>query len=83
MDLFADRSGFQEVDSLHQTSDLVSEFAGYLLKVQSITENRWNTGERTKHRNEPKINGLYDTIIETDRERDGKWSQFERPKAHC
>jgi hypothetical protein len=83
MYLFADRLGFQEVDSLHQAGEFVSEFTGYLLKVQSIKANRCKTGERISHRNERKINGLYDTVIENDRERDDKWSQFEGPKAHC
>jgi hypothetical protein len=83
MDLLADRLGFQEVDSLHQADELVSQYAGYLVKVQSIRGNGWKTGETINDRNKPQINGLYDTMIETDRERDEKWSQFEGPKARC
>jgi hypothetical protein len=45
----------------------------YLLKVKSIRGNQWKAAERISHRNEPKINGLYDTVIEPDRERDDKW----------
>jgi hypothetical protein len=39
-DLFADRVGFEEVDSLRHAGELVSEFAGYILKVQTIRGNR-------------------------------------------
>jgi hypothetical protein len=48
MDLFADRFGFQTIDSLHQAGELVSEFAGYLLKVQSIRGN-WCRDGRNDH----------------------------------
>jgi hypothetical protein len=81
--LFADRFGFQEVDSLHQAGELGSEVAGYLLKVQSIRKNRWKSGERINHRNQLKINGWYDTVIETDRGRNDKLCPFEGPKALC
>jgi hypothetical protein len=81
--LFADRLGFQEVDSLHQAGEFVSEFTRYPPNVQNIRGNRWKTGERISHRNESKINDLCDIVIETNRERDDECSQFEGAKTRC